>query len=120
MPRKARTPCKKTGCPRLTKSGVGYCDEHAPPKKPDPRPSAARRGYGRRWRKIRKMHLRRHPLCYDCTAEGRTTEATEVHHVRPLSEGGTHAFGNLMSLCKSHHSRRTALERGDTHAGEGR
>jgi len=36
----------------------------------------------------------------------------EVHHRLPLSEGGTHARDNLVSLCKSCHSRVHA-ERGD-------
>jgi len=44
--------------------------------------------------------------------EGRITPAEEVHHVLPLSHGGTHSEDNLMALCKSCHSRITA-EMGD-------
>ncbi|WP_420838364.1 HNH endonuclease [Allobaculum mucilyticum] len=29
----------------------------------------------------------------------------QVHHIVPLSQGGTHDENNLMSLCKSCHSR---------------
>ena len=39
-------------------------------------------------------------------------EAEEVHHKKPLSEGGTHERDNLIALCKSCHSRIHA-ERGD-------
>mgnify|MGYP002508361551 CR=1 FL=1 len=38
-----------------------------------------------RWRKLRALHLARHPFCADCAAEGVVTPATEVHHIRPVS-----------------------------------
>ena len=49
-----------------------------------------------------------HPLCEMCEQDGRLTKANEVHHVLPLSQGGTHDESNLMSLCKSCHSKITA------------
>ncbi len=64
------------------------------------------------WPKIRSHFLYAHPLCQVCLEEGRYTEATEVHHIRPLSDGGTHDPANLMALCKSCHSRITATEGG--------
>ena len=42
--------------------------------------------------------------------------AEQVHHVLPLSEGGSNDEGNLMSLCKSCHSRIHA-KRGDRWGG---
>jgi len=27
----------------------------------------------------------------------------DIHHIRPVSEGGSHEFGNLITLCKDHH-----------------
>lgn len=36
----------------------------------------------------------------------------EVHHIIPLSQGGTHAPENLMSLCRSCHNK-MHLEIGD-------
>ena len=54
------------------------------------------------------MYLRAHPLCVDCQAERRVTAATEVHHIKALRDGGDHNDDNLMALCKSHHSKRTA------------
>jgi 5-methylcytosine-specific restriction protein A len=44
----------------------------------------------------------------DCQAERKVTAATEVHHIAALRYGGTHEDSNLMALCKSHHSSRTA------------
>jgi 5-methylcytosine-specific restriction protein A len=46
-------------------------------------------------------------LCEKCLEEGLIRRVEEVHHIVPLDEGGTHAFSNLMSLCKSCHSRFT-------------
>ncbi len=40
------------------------------------------------------------------------TTAEEVHHVTPLSRGGTHDRSNLMALCKKCHSEITAREGG--------
>jgi len=34
----------------------------------------------------------------------------EIHHIVPLSKGGTHAPDNLMSLCSSCHSAISAKE----------
>ena len=40
------------------------------------------------------------------------TPTEEIHHIVPLSHGGTHAEDNLMALCKPCHSRIT-VEMGD-------
>ena len=47
------------------------------------RPSAARRGYGPRWRRARAAYLARHPLCVPCEEAGRLAPATVVDHVVP-------------------------------------
>ena len=67
-----------------------------------------KRQYGYRWKKLRAAYISQHPLCEQCLKEGRVTRAEEVHHIVPLSHGGKHEFSNLMSLCKSCHSRITA------------
>ncbi|MBX3001917.1 MAG: HNH endonuclease [Caldilineaceae bacterium] len=36
------------------------------------------------------------------------TPATEVHHIIALRDGGRNEEGNLRSLCKTCHSKRTA------------
>lgn len=53
-----------------------------------------------------------HPFCELCFERGVIVPTEEIHHKKPLSEGGTHDWSNLIALCKSCHSRIHA-ERGD-------
>ena len=57
------------------------------------------------WRRIRGLYVKKHPLCERCLEEGRITPVEEVHHIIPLSRGGTNQFSNLMSLCQSCHTK---------------
>jgi len=114
MPMKPKRPCSYPGCPNLTDRR--YCEQHERQEskryeKYD-RDQAAHRRYGRAWKHIRDRYIAAHPLCEQCQKEGRITPAQEVHHIIPLSRGGTHSVDNLMALCKSCHSRITA-EMGD-------
>jgi 5-methylcytosine-specific restriction protein A len=63
-----------------------------------------RKHYGRAWKRIRDRYVAVHPLCERCEKDGRLTPTQEVHHIKPLSEGGTHDVNNLMALCSSCHS----------------
>ena len=76
------------------------------------RPSAARRGYGPRWRRARAAFLARHPLCSLCEARGRLEAATVVDHVLP-HRGDPVLFWseeNWQGLCKHCHDAKTARE----------
>jgi len=76
------------------------------------RPSAARRGYGPRWRRARAAFLALHPLCASCQAEGRLAAATVVDHVVP-HRGDPVLFweeSNWQSQCKLCHDAKTARE----------
>ena len=67
--------------------------------------SAAKRGYGRRWRKVRAGFLRAHPLCARCERAGRVVEATVVDHIEP-HRGDRRKFwdpANWQSLCAPCH-----------------
>jgi 5-methylcytosine-specific restriction enzyme A len=95
---------------------AGRCKRHELPRWQDAtgarfydreRGSAAARGYGGAWRKIRNAYLREHPLCAHCLEAGRTTAATEVDHVLPLRQGGTHSRANLQSMCHPCHMAKT-------------
>jgi 5-methylcytosine-specific restriction protein A len=100
--------CTTPGCPNLTRSR--YCTACAAPARQvsdTRRPTARQRGYDRQWEKIRAHHLREHP---DCAVPGCPNPATEVDHVVPITEGGTHHAGNLRSMCHPHHSSRTARD----------
>ena len=61
--------------------------------------------YGSAWKRIRDRYVKMHPLCELCLKEGRLTPVQEVHHIKPVSQGGTHDRNNLMSLCQSCHTR---------------
>jgi 5-methylcytosine-specific restriction enzyme A len=76
------------------------------------RPSAARRGYGRRWRRARAAFLARYPLCATCRSQGRVVPATVVDHVVP-HRGDQRLFwdrGNWAPSCKACHDAKTARE----------
>ena len=114
MPWKPKRPCSYPGCPELVEGR--FCEKHR--KKEQRRynkyerdPLSGKR-YGRRWRKIRNRYICANPLCEQCLKHDVMTAAGEVHHIKPLAQGGTHAEENLMSLCKPCHSRITALEGG--------
>lgn len=114
MPHRPPHPCAVSGCPAVVTRGA-RCPEHlrALQREADSfRPSAARRGYGHAWRRIRLAHLRREPLCRFCGERGRTVAAAEVDHVVALADGGTHVASNLRSLCTPCHSSRTARDQG--------
>jgi len=119
MPRRAPHPCANPGCPGLAEAGHRFCPEHRREEQrryDRERGSAARRGYGARWRRLRLMILARHPLCadpYGIHAErGEIVAATEIDHIIPRSAGGTDDPANLQPLCRQCHSRKTAREDG--------
>ena len=68
------------------------------------------------WKKARVNALSLNPLCAACLCEGIVTSATEVDHVFPWTQIGKEAFyrNYLQSLCNSHHSMKTQLERRGT------
>lgn len=114
MPRKPKHPCSHPGCPNLTDRR--FCEEHEKLANRNydkyERDKAAKRKYGRAWKRIRDKYVSLHPFCEICYEHGILVEAEEVHHKKPLREGGTHDRENLIALCKSCHSRIHA-ERGD-------
>ncbi len=114
MPIKPKRPCSHPGCPELVTGR--YCEEHQ--KLSDrhynryQRDPVTKKHYGKHWRKIRDRYIATHPLCESCKGQGRATRAQEVHHIKPLQQGGSHDEDNLMALCKSCHSTITAKEGG--------
>ena len=114
MPYKPKRPCSFPGCPRLTNGR--FCEEHEKQENRRyeryDRDPAVKKRYGTAWQRIRKAYADAHPLCEKCMAKGVYVPVEEVHHMIPLSEGGTHDRENLISLCKSCHSQIHA-ERGD-------
>ena len=106
MPKRPKRPCSYPGCPKLTDGR--FCDEHAKQEAQQyeryRRDPAAKKRYGRTWKRLRDRYIKAHPLCERCAKDEKVTPAEEVHHIKPLSHGGTNDEDNLMSLCKSCHS----------------
>ena len=107
MPKRPLRPCSHPGCPNLCEGQ--FCEQHhvEERRKYDKyeRSSDVNRKYGRAWKRIRDRYAAEHPLCEMCLKEGRLTPVQEVHHILPVSKGGTHARDNLMSLCQSCHTK---------------
>lgn len=111
VPNKPLGPCRVRLCAGRAVER-GYCRAHAlenpAPRQADNRPSAAARGYDSKWRLIRAKFLKHFPQCCHC----HVAKATEVDHIKPLNNGGTHEWKNLQPLCKSCHSKKTVRHDG--------
>lgn len=66
------------------------------------------------WRKLREGYLLEHPLCEICLAEGRTTAASDVHHIQSPFDDGLSDMErlyrlldpcNLKALCQHCHGK---------------
>ena len=119
MATRAKQICLKPNCNSASKKRGGYCSVHAGnglssgANNAGPhgarRPSAAARGYGHKWRVLRRKFLLRNPLCVQCKERGLVVAATQVDHVVPHQGDATRFWNvsNLQSLCASCHSRKT-------------
>ena len=109
MPRKSKRPCRYKGCPKLVDSESGYCEEHEKQMSRHydkfVRSPEHNKRYGYQWRKLRTRFLNSHPLCERCLLAGRYIAAIDVHHIKPLADGGTNDWTNLIALCKSCHAK---------------
>ena len=68
--------------------------------------------YDEEWSRIRNEYIITVPFCEMCRKYGKLVRAVEVHHIRPLAEGGSNDFTNLISLCRRCHAKIHA-DRGD-------
>ncbi len=112
MPSKVPRPCRAAGCNGKTTERHGYCPEHEHMAVGwnERRKGKSGRG-GRPWRRKREAVLQRDRyLCQPCQINGRATPATEVDHIKPVSEGGTDSMFNLVSVCRSCHQAKTQAE----------
>ena len=114
MPYKPKKPCRYPGCNRVTHGT--YCDEHQ--KMADKeynkngRDMNLQRFYNsKEWRRLRNLKLSYCPLCEECLNSGRLIKANTVDHITPIGQGGAPLeLGNLQSLCRECHSRKSAKE----------
>lgn len=91
---RAQTPHQRTIVGQIT-----YLRQHLQTFSADPLPS--RRPSGRHKKQLRTRVLERD--CYRCTHCGTTTNL-EMHHLIPLSQGGTNHLDNLTTLCHTCHT----------------
>jgi len=109
VPYKPLPGCKYPLCPNRADEGSSYCSKHKKQLEAN-RPTSTERGYNYRWQKVRKIYLRKNPLCVECLKEGRVESATVVDHIEP-HRGDNEKFwneDNFQSLCESCHNRKTA------------
>ena len=112
--------CSFPQCPNVIRTKSNYCKEHQKKVGQDyeksyrkPRP---KRYSTRQWQNIRKIVLTTNPFCVDPFSqhkrygEGPRVLASEVDHIDGNPENNHE--DNLQSLCKSCHSRKTAVENG--------
>lgn len=102
-------PCRKPGCPELTREG--WCPKHKPKQAPRRESAAWHAWYSLPvWTDdLRPMQLLREPFCRECAKRGLRVWATDVDHVVD-HKGDWARFvdrDNLESLCHSCHSRKT-------------
>ena len=106
MPLQPRRPCTYPGCNNLITGGA-RCAKHPYDKPSDTRPTAAKRGYDKTWKRLRAYYLSRHPMCESC----QTRPAELVDHIIPLKAGGARLDeDNLQALCRKCHGYKTAVE----------
>jgi 5-methylcytosine-specific restriction endonuclease McrA len=114
MPTVPGSRCVEPGCGDLAPFGQARCERHATDLQRDLHAGSARRVYASsRWAAVRRAVLARDPTCVACGA----APSSDVDHVRPLREvlasgGDPFDEANLMALCSSCHSRKTAAEVG--------
>jgi 5-methylcytosine-specific restriction endonuclease McrA len=78
---------------------------------PSPKGNRHARGYDSQWVRLREWFLSQpeNVLCRQCHAEGRTTLAIDVDHIRPF-RGVADPLRlnptNLQALCKRHHGQK--------------
>ena len=112
MSQRALTFCKWPGCNELVRGG--YCDKHKLSVEESEqlknyqynksRGSSTKQGYGSDWQRVRKIYLRKHPLCEECIKNDKIVPAVLVHHIIPIQDGGDRLDeNNLKALCDKCH-----------------
>jgi 5-methylcytosine-specific restriction enzyme A len=112
-PTRSASPCPRYPCPNLRPCPVHNGKQER--KVYDAERGPDRQFYSTpRWRTFRAWFLAQHPLCLMCEETGRVVPANEVDHTKGRREYPELAFDedNCRSLCKHHHSQRTARDQG--------
>ena len=103
MPYDVSHPCSFPGCPKLVSRGSSRCELHR--NRDRIYPDHQKLYNTRKWKRLRRLHLRAHPWCKICN----TDENLEVDHIEDHKGNPDLFFDafNLQTLCKVHHSQKT-------------
>ncbi|MFH1951787.1 MAG: HNH endonuclease [Pseudomonadota bacterium] len=104
-PMLAKRPCRRNGCSELVERGTPFCPAHQKAEHKQynrDRPSARKQGYDGTYERLRRMKLRRNPICERCGEQA----ARITHHIKPVK---THpelrlVMSNLLSVCPTCHN----------------
>lgn len=71
-------------------------------------PQRSDNNYDHKWNMLSKRYRAIHPLCEDCEKRDRTTPASEVHHIVPITKDPSLrlVWSNLVALCHGCHVQR--------------
>ncbi len=109
MPKMPPRACTHPGCGKYAVKN-GKCEEHYVPWDHGGK-SSNERGYGHKWRQLRKFVLERDEhMCQECLRNGRYTLGNQVDHIVNKADGGTDRLSNLEVLCQSCHEKKTKSE----------
>jgi 5-methylcytosine-specific restriction protein A len=109
--------CAEPGCGETTPPGVRRCVEHSPNKSQTHRwptryggvPTASSQVVrSTEWKTVRAKVLLRDSRRCQIRGPRCTVTATDVDHVKPVSEGGTDDMSNLQAACRPCHNLKTA------------
>jgi 5-methylcytosine-specific restriction enzyme A len=98
-------PCATPRCPVLVEKG--HCPAHGGTGLRR-HGTAAQRGYGADWQRVRAAYAAAHPWCEWHLFRGARVAMAVVDHRVPLRQGGARlAPSNLQALCRSCHAVKT-------------
>jgi 5-methylcytosine-specific restriction protein A len=114
--------CAELGCNNPKSKCNSFCLEHGGRERPEykakynqteHREKSNAKYNTKQWEVLRRIQLSKYPLCIGCQAEGRITAANVVDHLFPWTQISEQAFyiNRFQSLCTTHHSVKTKLER---------
>lgn len=114
MPKKQKALCNYPGCREFATFGT-KCEKHKVNRDESRQRNSYDTWYNRAaWKRLRNTWLNEHPLCEECLRSGEIVQAEVVDHIDPHRGDWTKFMdrGNLQSLCKPCHDRKTASEDG--------